>query len=355
MISEIKTEDKLKNEIDDIKNKNQDLNKNIIIINFEQYNSNKIQFITDYIMNYCKDDNYNYIFIIHIQRSFDNGKKQIIYSILNIYNDINQLFIDNLRGSNISLKQILRKPIKEVMFNVDVFKNLDNEFRETLINFVYEQMAEKSKNENIIESIDFSTFFYDKDNERSEEDNLNEEKYIEEIQIYMTKNSDFKKDLINKAKELIEIDPDAQGDCQSLVYKIFEKNYINKNSIDIISCILDYIKEKIFKKSLLYIFKVLEDNNFLTTLIEISKDRNTKLDKIDNSVRNDKNKIIIKELKAVFLKEIKIDKDDKYKPKFLFNYKIPGFFNFYKNLSEYLNQNITNDFFDNEKKLHIYL
>ena len=202
MISEIRTEDKLKNEIDDIKNKNQDLNKNIIIINFEQYNSNKIQFITDYIMNYCKDDNYNYIFIIHIQRSFDNGKKQIIYSILNIYNDINQLFIDNLRGSNISLKQILRKPIKDVMFNADTFKNLDNEFRETLINFVYEQMAKKRKNENIIESIDFSTFFYDKDDERTEEDNLNEEKYIEELQIYMTKNSDLKKDLIKKCKRI---------------------------------------------------------------------------------------------------------------------------------------------------------
>jgi hypothetical protein len=52
MISEIRTEDKLKNEIDDIKNKNEDLNNKIILINFEQYNSNKIQFIADYIMNY---------------------------------------------------------------------------------------------------------------------------------------------------------------------------------------------------------------------------------------------------------------------------------------------------------------
>ena len=98
MISEIRTEDKLKNEIDDIKNKNrnEDLNKHIILINFEQYNSNKIQFITDYISNYCKDDDYNYIFIIHIQRSFNNDKKEIIYSIPNIYDNINQIFIDNL-------------------------------------------------------------------------------------------------------------------------------------------------------------------------------------------------------------------------------------------------------------------
>ena len=352
MISEIRTEDKLKNEIDDIKNKNKndDLNKHIILINFEQYNSNKIQFITDYITNYCKDDDYNYIFIIHIQRSFDNGKKEIIYSIPNIYSDINQLFIDNLQGSNISLKQILKQNIKDVMFNEDAFKNLDNEFRETLINFVYEQMAEKNKYENS-EEINLSTFINEKYGDNDDKDNINEEKYVEEILKYMMKNSDFKKDLIKKAKELIEIDPDAQGTCQSLVDKMIEKNYINKDSIDIVSCTLDYIKDKIFKKSLLYIFKVLEDNNFLTTLIEIGKDRNTKLDKNDKSARNDKNKNIIKDLKTKFLKEIKVDREDKYKPKFLFNYKIPGFYNFYKNLSDYLTENISNIFYESETKL----
>ena len=352
MISEIRTEDKLKNAIDDFKNKNrnEDLNKHIILINFEQYNSNKIQFITDYISNYCKDDDYNYIFIIHIQRSFDNGKKEIIYSIPNIYNNINQLFIDNLQGSNISLRQLLKQNIKDVMFNADAFKNLDNEFRDTLINFVYEQMAEKNKSNNM-DDTNFSTFFNENYGENNGTDDVNEEKYIEEILKYMSKNSDFKNDLIKKAKELIDIDPDAKGLCQSLVDKMLEKNYINKDSIDIISCTLDYIKDKIFKKSLLYIFKALEDNNFFTTLIEISKDRNTKLDKNDKSAKNDKNKNIIKELKTKFLKEIKFDNDDKYMPKFLFNYKIPGFYNFYKNLSDYLSQNISNKFYDNEKKL----
>lgn len=140
MISEIRTEDKLKNEIDDIKNKNrnEDLNKHIILINFEQYNSNKIQFMTDYISKLSKGDDYNYIFIIHIQRSFDNAKTEIIYSIPNIYNNINQIFNDNLQGPNITLKQVVKQNIKDVMFNADAFKNLDNEFRDTLNNFVYE-------------------------------------------------------------------------------------------------------------------------------------------------------------------------------------------------------------------------
>ena len=45
-----------------------------------------------------------------------------------------------------------------------------------------------------------------------------------------------------------------------------------------------------------------------------------------------------------------MDKKD-YDPKFLIDYKIPGFYNFYKNLSNYINQNITLDYFNNEKKI----
>ena len=99
----------------------------------------------------------------------------------------------------------------------------------------------------------------------------------------------------------------------------------------------------------------MEHNNFLTTLIEISNDKNSKLDKNEKSDKNDRsNKIILKELKSKFLKEIKVNNDVKYEPKFLFNYKIPGFYNFYKDLSDYLNNNITVEFFNNEKKLRDY-
>ena len=356
MISEIRTEDKFKNDIDDIKSKNKDIDedKHIILINFEQYNSNKIQFICDYINNYCKeDDDYNYILIIHIQRSFDIGKSEIIYSIPNIYKNINQIFIDNLQGPNLSLRDILKKNIKDVMFSADTFKNLDKEFNDSLINFVYEEMKEKSKN-NLNEKSMMSNFSNFDNYIFDDESIIKEEKYSEELKKYMAKDIEFKNDLIKKAKELIELDNDAQGHCQSLVDKMLKNNYINKNSIDIISCILDYIKENIFKKYLLYIFKVLEDNNFLTTLIEISKDRNSKLDKNDKSNKNERNKFIIKELKNKFLKEIKVDNDAIYEPKFLFNYKIPGFYKFYDKLSDYLNKNIASKFFNNEKKLRDY-
>ena len=53
--------------------------------------------------------------------------------------------------------------------------------------------------------------------------------------------------------------------------------YINKNSVDLISCIMDYIKDNIFNENLEKIFTLLEHHNFLTTLKQISN--KSKLDK----------------------------------------------------------------------------
>ena len=125
---------------------------------------------------------------------------------------------------------------------------------------------------------------------------------------------------------------------------------MNKDKIDIISCILDYIKENVFSKYLKLIFDILEDNNFLSTLLEINNERTCKLDKNDRGARPDNSKII-KELEIKFLKEIKVDNDKRYKPKFLSNYRIPGFYNFYKNLSDYLTKDISPEFLKNENNL----
>ena len=52
MISEINSEDKLKTQINDIKNKNKkDNNNHYILISFEDFNSDKLQFTADYINN----------------------------------------------------------------------------------------------------------------------------------------------------------------------------------------------------------------------------------------------------------------------------------------------------------------
>ena len=361
MISEINTEEKLKNDIDDIKRKyfNENQNNHLIIIHFEQYNTNKIQFISDYIYNYCKHDDYNYIFIIHVQRSLNNEhkskKEKTIYSIPNIYPNINQLFIDNLEGPDITLENLLHRNLKDVMFSADVFRNLDNEFNEILVNFVFKEMQEKRKilkNSNLT---NFSTFLDERYGGQDLNKCLNQEQYSDEIKKYMLNDQEFKYELIIKAIELIEIDKNAQGNCQSLINDMFKKDCIGKNNIDIISSTLDYIKENLFKKYLEYIFKVFEHNNFLTTLMEISKDKNIRLDKNDRNARNDRgNRIILRELKNKFLKRIKVENEEKYEPKFLFYYKIPGFYNFYEDLFNYLNKNITTEFYNNEKKLRDY-
>ena len=157
--------------------------------------------------------------------------------------------------------------------------------------------------------------------------------------------TDFKNKIIEKAKKLITYE-DALNDCNNLINKIFKECYINKDTIDIVSILLDYIKDNIFMKYLNFIFNVLEDNNFLTTLLELNNDKTCKLGKKEE----DKNTKIIKNLETTFLKEIKLD-NKKYEPKFVSNYRVPGFYNFYKKLSNDISKDINVEFLDNENYL----
>ena len=78
----------------------------------------------------------------------------------------------------------------------------------------------------------------------------------------------------------------------------------------------------------------------MTTLIEIKRNnyKYIKRDLVENIINK-------------FLDEITFEKNNKNIPKFLFNYNIPGFYNFYINISNYINKNITINYFNNEKKL----
>ena len=63
-----------------------------------------------------------------------------------------------------------------------------------------------------------------------------------------------------KAKEFIESNKDFPGDCYSLINKMLKDNYINKDSIDIISSLLDYIKNNYFIKYFNYVFNISNEN-----------------------------------------------------------------------------------------------
>ena len=231
-----------------------------------------------------------------------------------------------MNGNSIKLKDLLEKTIKEILDENDELMNLDKEFKRALSSFIYRELIEKNKKSS--------------ENSKIKNSYLNEDNYNEEIIRYMDEEDEFKKKIIDKAKKLINNNDEAKGDCKSLVDKIMRN--MGKNNLDIISCLLDYIKEQIFSKYLIYIFKVLEDNNFLTTLVEIKKDKNNRLDEK-----------IIGLLKNKFLDSIKMD-NLSYEPKFIFNYRIPGLFNFYKHLSNYISKNITVEYFNNEKNLREY-
>ena len=356
MISEINKEENLKYKIDDIKIKNKGENNRFILIRFEDLNSNKIQFTADFINNYCKEDEYHYIFIIYIKRHFNSEKDEIqrIYSIPNIYNNINQLFIDNLEGSELTLKSLLDKTVKSIMLTEEAFADLDKEFKKSLTDFVYDKIPEKNKfelnqNSQMSELSFYLTKKYGGQNNKDTKDAF--EKYNEEITNYMIyADEEFKNAIISKAKELIESDEGIEGDCYSLIIRMLQENYMNKKKIDIISSITDYIKENVLIKYLKYIFNALEDNNILTTLIELDKQKSIKLIKNDtSSIPN--NSIIIKDIQTKFLKEIKYDDKKIYEPKFLSHYIIPGFYNFYKKLSDYLNKEIANEYLNNENSL----
>ena len=334
MISKIRSENQLKNTIDELKNIEynesiEEENDGIIVIHFEQKNSDKIQFVSDYIINYLQKDKdkakSNYIFLVHIFRKFPGNQsgKERIYSIPNINSDINQIFIDNLNGhSGLTLKNIGTKDIKSIMLDSGSSMDEEGEFKKSLLNFVYKGIKEKDKTRIL--------------------DDIYEDEYYNELLKYMENNKEFKQNLIKRAKELIVEDKNAKGDCGTLIDKMLNDNYINKNSVDLISCIMDYIKDNIFNKNLEKIFIILEHYNFLTTLLEIDNDRDIKID-VD----------IIKEIENKILSDVKIE-ESQLQPKFLLGYKIPGFFNFYKNLSELINKNFSNKYLENEKDIREY-
>ena len=246
----------------------------IILVHFEQYDLNKIQYISDYIPNYYKDDDYNYIFIIHIQRNFSfsnfEQNEKIIDSIPNIYDNINQLFIDNLNGpSGISLKDLINKNIKEILQLPYI--DIETVFEELLIDFINNEL-----NETLLD--------INKNNQN------NKKYYCNKIFEYMNKEKQIKKDLIELAIELINHDEEFEVSCQHLIDKMLKNYFINKSTIDIITSLLEFIKNDIFNKILKRIFNLLDKNNFFKILLKINEDKETKFD--EKVFKNIKDKLL---------------------------------------------------------------
>ena len=311
-ISEIRSESGLKSLIEEIKNKYNNEDKKYICIHFEQSNSKHIKFISNFILKYFDNDDFNYLIMIHINRNF-NKVNERIYSLPDINSKINQIFIDNLNSNNkFKLSDILSNNITKFFKDNKRDLKLDDEFNKALKSFL--------KGELNNDKIDFDKI----------------EEYTNDIENYMNKKIEIKDKIMDKTYNMINNDNDNEN--YDLISRIFNEKIINNFTVDIISCLLEYIIEKIFNKKLKNIFKVLEDNNILTTLIDI---KNSNL--IDNK--------IVENIIDIYLEGLTFANIDKCNCKFLFNYNVPGFYNFYQNISNYINKKIMSNYSNNESDL----
>lgn len=330
-ISEIKSEKDLAKRIQDIiSNYKKALkSKRYIYLRFIQSDSQKLNFVITFLKNILEKESINFICIIHIKRNFDkkdrnNNKKGIndfekIYNIPNLYSNVEQLFIDNLNimkegddNNKINLETILQSSVKELLNYI----NLEKEFIKTMRIFINNNISNNSK---LL---------------KGENDNINQENYLTKIEDYFKNDKTFMNNIIEKAKTFI----DFKGD--NLIKEIYDKSYINKNSIDIISVIFDYIKEKLISQYIMDIFYNLEDNNFFTSLLVLTNQKNEML-----------NEELIEEIKENCLNDLKYKQKEKYDLKFDLNYFIPGFYNIFRELSNIISKNYSDSFMKNEKKL----
>ena len=202
-----------------------------------------IQFLID---NFAfEKEHILFIYIIRVWRNFKelgNARTEKIYNIPTLYYTVEQLFSDNLdiyeeNGiKKMNLKNILQNDIKELLYYI----NLESEFKNTLKSFVNNTIGNKTKvliDENVI---------------------INQENYYEKLVNYFKHNNNFMTEIIEKAKSYINY----KGN--DLMKKIYDDKLFNKNSVDIMSIILNFIKDRLLSQ---YIIDNLEDNNFFTSLL----------------------------------------------------------------------------------------
>ena len=77
--------------------------------------------------------------------------------------------------------------------------------------------------------------------------------------------------IIEIAYKLIDNNKDKEANCKDIIDKLYNSNYINKYTVDISSCLIEYIKDNIFNAYIKKVLIKLEDNNILTTLVELKK------------------------------------------------------------------------------------
>ena len=327
-ISEIESENQLlrsikniimENNADKKKDKNdKNTNKNLIYIHLDEADSNKIGFLISFVnANYSKDKELKFIFIVHIARNFKvEQKTDKVYSFPDINSDVFQLFIDNLNGPEIELNDVISNPIKKLMEKG--FINLEDEFDNSLKKFTNDNLQNFYGENKIISYDNYLTLL---------KELFNDDKYRQ-----------LKNNVIQKIESYIDA---SKENSSNVIEEIYQRGIINKTSVDLISVIVEFIKKEVISKHINTILCKLEDKNILTTLLVLNNDK---------KLINDDLQETVKEMVMLYIEKLDIE-GNIYKPKFILSFIIPGFIEFYLKISDFIIQNIRNDFFKNEKML----
>ena len=321
-----------------------------LILKFDNEKAKYINFFISEINHYkninkINDNNKKYIFIIGVQREFNNEKKNVnkITTVLIIDDSINQLFIDNIDnndkidnidGTKLSIKDIEGKIIDDYINNG--YLNPKKLISEGMKDFFGENNNEKIGKCKGISTTNFM------------------EKLIDFIENSNELTNDIKRIILSKI-----------NNSEKIIDSIIKNKSINQNTIDFITAIITYVKD-IFNDNLKIFLRKTENNNFFTTIFILNiRDDEKKNEKksfdelIDYSFSISdadilKNEIIIK-IKQEFLKAIREEKNEinvEIPINIKLIYKIPGFFNVYKEIKDYIeNEKISFYYRQNESDL----
>ena len=178
--SEIKTVFKFKQMLNEFYDKEKKVEYKYLILKFNSGNAVNINFFISTIKHYKEinkitDENKYFIFTVNVERKFDLKKVKKLTTVLIRDEEMNQIFIDNINGTELSIKDIDGKNINDL-----IGKNLMNPNKiivDGMLNFYGE-----NKNVQIgkCKGIDNNNF-------------------ISEFKIFIENNQD----LINKIKNLI--------------------------------------------------------------------------------------------------------------------------------------------------------
>ena len=255
------------------------------------------------------------LFIIHLERkTFNDDKISKIHDeyLISPLTKSAQIFIDNLNGKNVDMKNIINSSNIE-LFNQKELINLDEEFEKNLYHA-------------------FSCLSY---NTKINLSDIQENEYIEKVCEYINKDN-YLKILIQKIvmNKINNID-------YNIIKKIFTDYNFEENDVDFISVISKYMKSlynNIFIDSIIH----LEEENILSTRLLGEKEMNN--DFFNIIYEKHLNKLDLKaEYHVTFSERVKID--------YIFGISYPFIISVFNEINSYININkLLEDYKENDDK-----